>query len=113
MTESKNIFDKTISYLYENDDWVRDFMQEVYDMFGLPVSTEDCLNRQDKILFVWGMMSLIKAMKSDFNWLELKHTHTPEEAAYEYAKKHYDSLGEHILERQELFTTSDESEDIN
>lgn len=104
----KLLMGNTISELYSNDPWVRDFMEEVYDMFGVPRGTDDCLSREDKILFVWGMMSLVQAMKKDEYWLELKEHLDPEDAARKYVQNHYEETGILILENvgpeEELYT---------
>ena len=71
-------------------------MHSVYDMFGLPKSTEACLNKTDKILFVWGMMNLVQEMKRNNNWVEMKEDYEPEDAALEFIKNHYEEKG-HLL----------------
>ena len=100
--DDKLLMGNTISELYSNDPWVRDFMEEVYDMFGVPRGTDDCLSKEDKILFVWGMMSLVHAMKKDEYWLELKEQLDPEDAAHEYVQNHYEETGILILEKPEV-----------
>jgi len=98
MKKDKKIIEDSISELYNKDKWVRDFMQSTYDIFGMPISTDLCLNKTDKILFVWAMMSLVKAMKQDESWKELKKENLdPEEAAYKYAESHYELTGGFVL----------------
>ena len=93
----KKIMNESLVDLYTNDKWTREFMHSVYDMFGLPKSTEACLNKTDKILFVWGMMTLVQEMKRSNNWLEMKEEFSPEDAALEFVKSHYEEKGQLLL----------------
>lgn len=92
----KKIMNESLVELYTNDEWTREFMHSVYEMFGLPKSTENCLNKTDKILFVWGMMTLVQEMKRSNNWLEMKKDLSPEDAALQFVKNHYEEKG-HLL----------------
>lgn len=95
--DDKKLMGGTIADLYSKDPWVKNFMESVYEMFGVPKNTEDCLSKEDKILFVWGMMSLVQAMKKDEYWSELKDQLEPEDAAHEYVQNHYEETGTLIL----------------
>jgi len=94
----KKIVENKIADLFQNDLWVRSFMQETYRLFGLPVSSEDCLNKQDKIFFLWGMMSLVKAMQSNHAWEDLKKDTDAEEAAYKFAEIYFNETGNLIVD---------------
>ena len=93
----KKIMNESLVDLYTNDKWTIEFMHSVYDMFGLPKSTEACLNKADKILFVWAMMNLVQEMKRNNNWLKMKEKCEPEEAALEFIKDHYEENGHFLL----------------
>lgn len=90
--------DKTIADLFVEDPWVRSFMQEVYDMFGMPISSESCMNKSDKILFVWSMMTLVQEMKRNEAWISMKEEMTAEEAAYSFVESHFNKTGSLLLE---------------
>ncbi len=89
--------DKEISSLFQDDIWVRRFMQEIYDMFGVPASTSECLNQTDKILFVWGMMNLMSAMKKNSTWKDLKDVVDPKDAAYIFTEEYYNDTGKMLM----------------
>ena len=91
--------EKTIAELFQQDAWINQFMHEVYDSFGLPTSTQNCLNKSDKILFIFGMMSLVRAMKTHELWKELRSNGVnAKEAAYDYIKSYYDSTGNMLID---------------
>ena len=98
MTEDRSILGKTISELYSEDPWVRGFMQEVYDLFGIPKSTETCLCRKDKIMFIWAMMNLVRAMNQNPMWMELRDKEEPQDAAYSFVKDHFEKTGAMLLD---------------
>ena len=96
--KDKKIMDESISSLYTKDSWTRDFMFEIYDMFGMPKSTESCHSKTDKLLFVWSMMTLVQEMKKNESWRELKNDHDPEGAAYIFVEEYYKKTGKLLLE---------------
>ena len=103
MEDIKDHEKKILSTLYEQDPWVNEFMQSFYDMFGLPKTSSDCLCKNDKILFVWGMMNLVHVMSSNEHWKELKEENVePEEAAFKFAKSYYEETGDFILPQRDL-----------
>lgn len=90
-----------ISELYQNDPWVRGFMYEIYDMFGLPASTDDCLNTSDRILYVWGMMSLVHEMKRNEAWKDYMSEMSESDAALKYARDYYEETGKLLIGEHE------------
>ena len=96
--DDKKILSESISSLFAKDPWIRSFMQEVYDLFGIPKSTEYCMCKTDKLLFVWAMMNLVKAMNSDNSWIQMRENVNPEDAAYDFIKGHFEKTGELLLE---------------
>ena len=101
-----------LSDLYQNDPWVRSFMYEVYDMFGLPASTDTCMCTSDRILYVWGMMSLVHEMKRNESWKDYKLTMNPEEAALRYIREHYEETGKLLMESQSTLEDGEMSENM-
>jgi|APSaa5957512535_1039671.scaffolds.fasta_scaffold249155_2 hypothetical protein len=83
--------------LYE-DVWVRQFMYEVYDMFGLPVSNDDCLNKAERILHVWGVMCLVEEMKRNEDWKAYKLCLEPQDAALKFVESYYNKTGKLLIE---------------
>ena len=101
-----------LSELYQNDPWVRGFMQEVYDMFGLPMSTDDCMSTSDRILHVWGMMTLVHEMKRNASWKSYKETMDPLEAALQYARDYHEETGRLLIESQTDISSGGMSENV-
>ena len=97
MIDYKQILSKSLSELSENDPWVKNFMQETYNIFGMPKCIDDCLNQSDKILHVWSMMMLVREMKTDEIWKDLREDNDPEEAAYKFAENYFDKTGRFLL----------------
>ena len=98
--------------LYENDPWVRGFMEEVYDIFGLPKCTDRCIGTTDRILYVWGMMSLVHEMKRNEAWKSYKETMAPEEAALAFIRLHYEETGRLLMESHYRDEVGVRSEDM-
>ena len=88
----------SISDLFNKDPWIRTFMSSVYDMFGMPRSSDDCMCKSDKIFFVYSMMSLIQAMKTDESWRKDMNIKDPEQTAFDYAKRFFEINGRMIIE---------------
>lgn len=87
-----------LSEIAYDDPWVRGFMYEVYEMFGLPVSNDDCLGKTDRIFHVWGMMCLVEEMKRSELWKAYKLCMEPDEAAIKFVKAHYKKTGKLLIE---------------
>ena len=97
MIDYKQILNKTLGELCESDPWVKNFMKETYNIFGMPRSIDDCLNQSDKILYVWSMMMLVREMKTDETWKGLREDNNPEDAAYTFSKNYFDKTGKFLL----------------
>jgi len=90
--------DKAISELYAEEEWTREFMHEIYDMFGVPISTDFCYSKTDKLMFVWSMMTLVQAMKKNTSWIEMKENLDPSDAAHNFVKSYFEETGSLLLE---------------
>jgi hypothetical protein len=89
---------KTITELFAEDPWIRSFMQEIYDMFGMPVSSSECYSKTDKIMFVWSMMCLVQAMQKDNSWNEMRKEIEPDKAAELFVREHFEKNGRLLLD---------------
>lgn len=100
MTKKAKKNDLKINELFGKDPWVREFMTSVYDLFGMPRTSEDCMGPADKVLFVYSMMSLVQAMKLDVSWLEdMKNKDKdPVTSAYQFVKGTYEKTGRMLIE---------------
>lgn len=94
----KTLMGENITELWAKDPWVREFMEEVYDMFGMPVCTDDCYSKTDKILHVWAMMTLVQEMKISNSWFEMKETMDAEDAAYLFVEDNFKKSGRLLLQ---------------
>ena len=54
-----------IGDLYENDAWVRGFMDECFLMWGYPCSSKQCMTQTDRSMFAWGMLHLVQSLTID------------------------------------------------
>ena len=94
---TKTIINSGISELYENDLWVMSFMHSVYDLFGIPRTTKECMNATDRLLYAWGMMSLVHGMQNHNDWRDLQDNLEPEDAALVFAKTYFSRTNELII----------------
>jgi hypothetical protein len=87
--KSEKTSDQSISDLYHDDLWVMSFMHEIYDLFGIPCTTQACMNPTDRLLYAWGMMSLVHAMQHHDDWKALQNSLAPKDAALTFIKKYF------------------------
>jgi len=74
--------------LYENDSWMRGFMDECLLLWGLPCSSLACMSQKDRTFFAWGMLHLTHALrKNSAIWKGMKDKIEPDAAAWEFARR--------------------------
>ena len=45
-------------------------MSEILDLYGYPISTDNCLNKSDRIMFGYGMIATFTALNRDYSLAE-------------------------------------------
>ena len=84
----KNLARGLIGELYENDAWVRAFMDECFLMWGLPCSSIQCISQKDRTMFAWGMLHLVQALTIDKDiWWGMRDKIEPSKAAWEFSRR--------------------------
>ncbi len=77
-----------IGDLYENDPWVRGFMDECFLMWGLPCSSIQCITQTDRTMFAWGMLHLVQSLSIDKElWWGMREKVEPSKAAWEFSRR--------------------------
>ena len=94
MSKDKRIIKGMIGDLYDNDVWVRGFMDECFLMWGFPCSTLQCMSKQDRTMFAWGMLHLVQSLTKDKDiWWGMRDKVEPRKAAWEYSRRVFESTG--------------------
>ncbi len=77
-----------IGDLYEEDAWVRGFMDECFLMWGMPCSSIQCITQTDRTMFAWGMLHLVQALTIDREvWWGMRDKVDPSKAAWEFSRR--------------------------
>lgn len=98
MTQDKRIIKGLLGDLYENDLWVRSFMDECFIMWGFPCSTLQCMSKTDRTMFAWGMMHLVQSLSKDKDiWWGMRDKIEPGKAAWEYSRRMYERTGLELI----------------
>jgi len=91
----------------ECDVWVVSFICELHKYFGAPVDVQECMTKQDRILYAWSRMGISNALKIEETlWRALKNKIEPEIAAEVFSRRYYDQHGKMIVEDMPLFLGS-------
>lgn len=92
--KDKRIIKGVIGDLYENDVWVRAFMDECFLMWGFPCSSMACMSKQDRTMFAWGMLHLVQTLTKDRDiWWGMRDKVDPPKAAWEYSRRLFETTG--------------------
>ncbi len=87
-----------IGDLYENDAWVRGFMDECFLMYGYPCSSLQCMSQTDRSMFAWGMLHLVQSLTIDKEiWWGMREKVDPENAAWEFSRRLYEKTGMDLI----------------
>ena len=87
-----------IGDLYENDGWVRAFMDECFLMWGYPCSSMQCMSQTDRTMFAWGMLHLVQSLTKDrATWEPMRDKIEPDAAAWEYSRRLYETTGLELI----------------
>ena len=87
-----------IGDLYENDAWVRGFMDECFLMWGYPCSSKQCMTQTDRSMFAWGMPHLVQSLTIDKEvWWGMREKVEPERAAWEYSRRVFEKTGMDLI----------------
>jgi len=77
-----------IGDLYEEDAWVRGFMDECFLMWGMPCSSIQCMSQTDRTMFAWGMLHLVQALTLDRDiWWGMRDKVDHAKAAWEFSRR--------------------------
>ena len=87
-----------IGDLYENDVWVRRFMDECFLMWGFPCSSLQCMSQTDRSMFAWGMLHLVQSLTMDKEyWWGMREKVKPNKAAWEFSRRVYEKSGIELM----------------
>jgi len=89
----------SVGDLYENDAWVRAFIDECFLMWGLPCSSLQCHSKAEKTMFAWGMLHLVSTLQTDPEdlWLTMRGKMEPDKAAWEYSRRFWERTGTNLM----------------
>lgn len=94
----KNIIPGSLTHLFTTDVWVRSFVLDCADIFGVPSTSETCVSKKDRLLFAYGLMSITSAMRRlDYVWKPMHNKVDPKDAAWEFCRRFHDKFGEMVV----------------
>ena len=94
----------------ECDVWVASFICELHAYFGTPVDPQECVTKQDRLLYAWSRMGISNALKVDeVVWRALKNKLEPEIAAEVFIRRYYDQYGKMVVEDMSMFLAGAQS----
>jgi len=89
---------ETIRDAYENSPWFREFIYEIINMYGFPVSSLDCETQQDKIMFSWAMLHVTSALEKERGlWYTLFDVDDPVMTADFFCRTFYEKRKDHVI----------------
>ena len=88
----------SITDLFMTDLWVRRFVLDCADIFGVPSTSKACLSSKDKFLFAYGLMNITTAMRRmDSTWRGMHKKVDPKDAAWEFCRRFYEKYGDQVI----------------
>ena len=95
---SKKIIPGSLVHMFTNDLWVRRFVLDCADIFGLPSTQDACVSSKDKFMFAFGLMSITQAMRRmDSTWRGMHKKVNTKDAAWEFCRRFYEKYGELVI----------------
>ncbi len=89
---------------YKSDPWVAAFVCELHMFFGTPVSSGDCKNKTDKLLYVWSLVGISNSLKVEERmWRAMKDRVDPKTAAEKFSRWYWMRHGKMIVEDSPSF----------
>ena len=73
-------------------------LMEVLDLYGYPVSTDSCLNKQERVMHVFGLMAAFQALGADS---ELLDDYEKDKDVEAICRKFYERHGHHIIPNED------------
>ncbi len=96
---SKTIMPGTLTYAFVNDVWVRAFVHECADIFGVPILSNLCVSATDRYMYTMGLMSITGAMRRMNDvWKGMHSKVEPKDAAWEFCRRFYEKYGSHVVD---------------
>lgn len=96
---NKKIIPGSLTHMFTNDLWVRKFVLDCAELFGLPTTSKGCASKKDRFLFAYGLMSITGAMRRmDSTWRAMyKKKVDPKDAAWEFCRRFFEKYGEMVV----------------
>ena len=94
----KQIIPGSLTDLFMSDLWVRRFVLDCADLFGVPSTSQGCVSKKDRILFTYGLMSITGAMRRmEYVWKPMHNKIDPADAAWEFCRRFHEKYGEMVV----------------
>ena len=95
---SKAIIPGSLVHMFSNDLWVRRFVLDCADIFGLPSTSNACMSSKDKFMFAFGIMNITTAMRRmDSTWRGMHKKINTKDAAWEFCRRFYEKYDELVV----------------
>jgi hypothetical protein len=94
----KTIIPNSITDLYTNDVWVRTFIHECSDIFGVPTTSQTCYSKRDRFMYTYGLMCITSAMRRmDSTWRGMHKKVDAEQAAWEFCRRFHEKYNDLVV----------------
>ena len=90
----------SLGELYERNLWVRQFIQAVCDLYGVPSSIVECISKADRELYAWGLLHCAQAFTLYPEWIELRKSSDkvdPVSSADRFIRTFYEKEGRDVI----------------
>ena len=88
----------SITDLFSTDLWVRKFVLDCADIFGIPSTAKGCMSSKDKFLFAFGLMHITTAMRRmDSTWRGMHKKVETKDAAWEFCRRFHEKYGDQVV----------------
>ena len=74
---------------------------DILDLYGYPFSSESCLCKQEKIMYFYGLMAVVYALKRDYDLTEKSLGQDHEYRAEFFCKSYFETFGHHAIPTEE------------
>ena len=79
---------------------------DVLDFYGYPIDSKYCESKQEKIMYIYGLMAVIYALKRDFD-LTLRFCENEKFDELGFARKYFEKFGHHAIPSEEEVDNQD------
>ncbi len=90
---------------WDTDPWVAAFICELHMLFGTPVASSQCKNKEERLLYIWSMMGIANALSvHEASWRPMRKKVEPKLAAESFARRYFEATKKLVVEPSPIFS---------